>query len=514
MKSHPGPVVLVVWDGFGLSDKDLGNAARHAHMPHWQTLRKTYPKTELRADGTDVGLPANQPGNSEVGHATIGAGRIVESDLLRINESIENGTFFDNPALLQAAAHVIREKSTLHLAGLLTNHRSGHASPKHLKALIKFAKDLRLSRVALHLFTDGRDTHPYQAVTLVEELKKELPPEFVIASLVGRFYAMDRNRFWERTELAYHLIVSGEGVVAEDPLRALADSYTRGDSDEFLLPTVLCQNNTCVAPVMDNDAIVFWNLRSDRARQMIKPFVMRDFETREPGAFERKAVRKNLLVVSLTEFGTDLDHVLPAFPARQTSDTLVEILRYHKQLYAAESEKFSQVTYFFNGGYDRPRFGEERLKVPSRRIARYNQRPRMSADELTKRLVAALDASYDFVLVNYANADMVGHTGDFEAGVRACEALDDCLGALWKKIRSKRGTLLVTSDHGNIERMLLPHGGMDTEHNPDPVPFLVAGTASHGKRLRHGSLRDVAPTVLALMGIPKPKTMTGHNLLS
>lgn len=444
----------------------------------------------------------------------MGAGRPVETDLVRINREIEKKTFFDNPALLRAAAHVIREKSTLHMMGLLTNHKSGHASPKHLKALIKFADDLGLPRVALHLFTDGRDTHPFQALALIEDLQKTLPKRFVIASIIGRFYAMDRNRFWERTELAYNLIVNGEGIVAEDPVQALTQSYARGESDEFVLPIVLCKDNTCVAPVQSNDAIVFWNLRSDRARQLVKPFVMHDFETREPGAFRRHVVRRNLLFVSLTEFGTALDHVEPAYPHRPVSDTLPEVLRYHRQLYAAESEKFSQVTYFFNGGYDRAVFGEERIRVPSLRISRYNQRPRMRADELTKRLITALDAPYDFVLANYANADMVGHTGDFHAGVLACEALDDNLGRLWKAVRAKRGTLLVVGDHGNIEQMVTAQGGMDTEHDPNPVPFLVVGSAAQGKKLRRGTLADVAPTVLQLMGIAKPKDMTGHNLLT
>lgn len=510
-----GPVVLAVLDGFGVSEKDLGNAILHARMPNFRALKKAYPNSLLSADGESVGLPVEQPGNSEAGHATIGAGRPVETDLVRINRSIEDRSFFDNPAFLQAAAHVIRNKSTLHLVGLLTNHRSGHASPKHLKALIAFAEGLRLPRVALHLITDGRDTHPFQALTLLEDLKKTLPKSFVIATLIGRFYAMDRNRFWERTELAYNLIANGEGVVATDPIHALSEAYARGEGDEFLLPTVLCHdNNTCIAPLLDHDAMIFWNLRSDRARQLIKPFVEREFETKEPGAFRRRVFRKDIWSVSMTEFGTDLDHVVPAYPHRQISNTLVEVLRYHKQLYAAESEKFSQVTYFFNGGVDRPRFGEDRIRVPSPRVAKYDSKPRMSADELTKRVVAALDGQEDFVLVNYANADMVGHTGDFDAGIVACEALDDNLGRLWKKVSAKHGMLIVTGDHGNIEQMLLAHGGTDTEHNPNPVPLLMAGSVAKGKTLRRGTLADLAPTVLHLLGLAKPKEMTGRNLLN
>jgi 2,3-bisphosphoglycerate-independent phosphoglycerate mutase len=433
---------------------------------------------------------------------------------LRIHRAIDDRSFFDNAGLLQAAAHVIREKSTLHLMGLLTNHRSGHASPKHLKALVKFAEGLRLPRVALHLFTDGRDTHPFQAIQLVEELRASLPKHFVIASLIGRFYAMDRNRFWERTKLAYNLIVNGEGVMAEDPVRALTEAYGRGEGDEFLLPTVLCHNGTCVAPVHDGDALVFWNLRSDRARQLVKPFVMKEFESRESGAFHRHAVRKRLLLVTLTEFGTDLDHVVPAFPQHPVNGTLVEALRSHRQLYAAESEKFSQVTYFLNGGSDRSRFGEDRLRVPSKHVAKYNTQPRMSADELTNKLLKALQKPYDCIVANFANADMVAHTGDLHAGIKACEALDQCLGKLWKAVQAKCGVLLLTSDHGNIEQMFLRAGGPDTEHNPHPVPLLLAGSVVRGRRLRRGTLADVAPTMLRLLGVDVPEEMTGRNLLS
>jgi len=482
-------------------------------MPHWHRLMKRYPHTLLGADGPAVGLPPGWPGNSEAGHATIGAGRVVPSDLLHITQAIRDHSFFHNPALLKAAEHVKREHSTLHLVGLLTGHRSGHASLDHIRALIRFADEQRVPRVALHLITDGRDTHPFQALTLLEEIQKILPARFVIASFIGRFYAMDRNRFWERTELAYRLLVRGEGVAMQSPTQALSEAYARGESDEFLLPTVLCHQGKCAAPVQDRDAIIFWNLRSDRARQLIKPFAMYNFETREPHAFHRVAIRKELFLVTLTEFGSDLDHVMPAFPHRQIHNTLVETLRWHRQLYAAESEKFSQVTYFFNGGSDRARFGEERLRVPSLRVPRYNRVPRMSADALTTRLLSALEAPYDFVTVNYANADMVGHTGDLAAGVLACEALDQNLARVWKAVRAEHGTLMVTADHGNIEQMQLAHGGADTEHNPHPVPLLVAGRAAEHHRLRAGTLADVAPTVLALLGMAKPVEMTGKNLL-
>ncbi|MFA6429576.1 MAG: 2,3-bisphosphoglycerate-independent phosphoglycerate mutase [Patescibacteria group bacterium] len=509
----PGPVVLVVWDGFGISDQKEGNPTLKAKMPVWQALQKKYLFTTAHADGEYVGLPKGRPGNSEAGHATMGAGRPVPSDVARIMRAIDDESFFENPALLKAVAHTLRERSTLHLAGLLTAERSGHASFKHLLALLEFVERMHVPRVALHLFTDGRDTHMYQAVPLLQELQKHLPKNVVIASLIGRFYAMDRNHFWERTSLAYHLIVHGDGVMAEDPIAALTDAYARGESDEFLVPTILCKNRTCVAPVQNNDAIIFWNLRSDRARQLIKPFVMPHFESREIGAFHRREIRQNLFVTTLTEFGKELDHTVPAFPHRQITNTLVESLRYHRQLYIAESEKFSQVTYFFNGGSDRPQFGEERIRIPSYHLARYSDAPEMRAPELAHRVARAVDDGFDFICVNFANADMVGHTGDFASGVKTCEALDSALGVIWKKVHEHKGTVLLVGDHGNIEQMRLSHGGLDTEHNPHPVPFLVAGQIAGRHHVRGGSLADVAPTVLALLGLPKPAEMTGHSLL-
>jgi 2,3-bisphosphoglycerate-independent phosphoglycerate mutase len=508
-----GPVVVLVWDGFGISAEKQGNAVLLAKMPTWRKLWSTYANTTLEADAEAVGLPAGQPGNSEAGHGTIGAGRPVESDQVVIDRDIRTHRFENNPALLQAAAHSIRQKSALHLMGLLTNGRSGHASPKHYKALIKFASEMHLPRVALHLFTDGRDTQPYEAVRLVAELEKQLPRNVSIASIMGRFYAMDRNKYWERTALAYGALVAGHGVTAESAVQAVTQAYNRGESDEFITPTVVCQDSRCIAPVMDRDSVIFWNLRSDRARQLTKPFVMRDFENRDPRAFERPVVRKHLRFVTLTEFGKDLDSVVAAYPHREVPGTLVEALRSRRQLYAAESEKFSQVTYFLNGGSDRPRFGEERIRVPSPRVASYDQAPKMKAKELARRLVAALDGEYDFILANFANADMVGHTGNLQAGVEACEALDDALAVIWDKVQKMHGALIVTADHGNVERMTSPHGGADTEHNMNPVPFLLACRQAKGYRLRCGTLADVAPTALMLMGIDKPPEMTGRSLV-
>jgi len=508
-----GPVVVVVWDGFGVSTNKEGNATYYAKMPVWHKLLDEYPNSLLWADGINVGLPPGQPGNSEAGHATIGAGRAVETDQVAIDQSIRDGSFENNQALMQAAAHCLRNKSTLHMMGLLTDEKSGHASPHHVNSLIEFAATFDLPRVALHLFTDGRDTSPFRAASLIAELERKLPSNFKIATVMGRFYAMDRNKFWERTAMAYRAMTSGLGVVAESATQAITNAYTRGESDEFITPTVICPNDYCEAPVANNDAMIFWNLRSDRARQLTKPFVMPEFEKKERGSFKRKVKLKNLMYVTMTEFAKDLDSVISAFPHREVPGTIVEALRYDKQLYVAESEKFSQVTYFLNGGYDHPRFREERIRIPSKRVARYDHSPRMKACEIAKTVAKAVGKGYDLILVNFANADMVGHTGNLTAGIKACEALDDALSVIWKRLEKAKGTLIVTADHGNAERMISPFGGADTEHNMSPVPFLAAGNCVKSKKARRGSLSDIAPTALWLLGIEKPKEMTGRNLI-
>ncbi len=505
--------MVIVWDGFGISSNKEGNAEYYAKMPVWHKLLAEYPDSLLWADGINVGLPPGQPGNSEAGHATIGAGRPVETDQVAIDRSIRDKSFENNQALMQAAAHCLRNKSTLHMMGLLTDNKSGHASPYHVDALIDFASTFDLPRVGLHLFTDGRDTSPFRAASLIAELERKLPSNFKIATVMGRFYAMDRNKYWERTAMAYAALTSGLGVVAESATDAITNAYTRGESDEFITPTVICPDDYCEAPVMDNDAMIFWNLRSDRARQLTKPFVMPDFEKKERHSFRRKAKLKNLMYVTMTEFAKDLDSVISAFPHREVPGTIVEALRYDKQMYIAESEKFSQVTYFLNGGYDKPRFHEERIRIPSRRVARYDHSPRMKADEIARNVVKSIGEKYDFILVNFANADMVGHTGNLKAGIKACEALDDALGVIWKKLNKVKGTLIVTADHGNVERMTSPSGGADTEHDMSPVPFLAAGDCVKSKKAQRGTLSDIAPTALWLLGVEKPKEMTGHNLL-
>lgn len=508
------PVTLLIWDGFGMSKKKEGNAILQAKMPTFNRLWTHYPHSLLSADGESVGLPPGQVGNSEAGHMTIGAGRPVETDLVRINKEIKKNTFHDNPALLRASAHITRNHGVMHLMGLLTNHSSGHANPDHLYALLRFVEELRIPRVILHLFTDGRDTPQYHAVKLVQELQKRLPKNVYIGSIMGRFYAMDRNRFWDRTKAAYEALIGHKGLHARDPIDAIEKAYARGESDEFIQPTFICPNMTCLRCVNDHDAVVFWNLRSDRARQLVKPFMMPHFEKDQPGAFRRSARRKDVVFVTLTEFGSDLDGVIPAYPNRDINETLVETLSRFDQHYVAESEKYVHVTYFLNGGHDQVRFNEKRFNIPTIRVERYDQRPRMRAIEIAKQIEKSLGKGADFVCANFANADMVGHTGNFAATVKACEALDDALAIVFRATQKHKGIVIVMSDHGNAEFVQRADGTPDTEHNPNPVPFLMAGRVPKTLQLRtRGGLADVSPTILELMNVEKPKAMTGRSLL-
>ncbi|MBD3251350.1 2,3-bisphosphoglycerate-independent phosphoglycerate mutase, partial [Candidatus Uhrbacteria bacterium] len=461
-----------------------------------------------------VGLPEGQVGNSEAGHQTIGAGRAVESDLVRINKEIKKNTFHDNPALLRTVAHVTRNKSTLHMMGLLTDTSSGHSYPEHLYALVRFAQELHLEHVVFHLFTDGRDTPPYHSVKLLDEFTKRLPKHYVIGSISGRYYAMDRNRFWERTGKAYHALTGVEGKHATSPFDAVEQAYARGESDEYIQPTVICEDQTCIPCINDNDAIIFWNLRSDRARQLVKPFAMDSFEREEKGAFKRKKKLKNIFLVTLTEFGADIDHVVAAYPNQEIEGTLVEALRSHEQHYIAESEKYVQVTYFFDGGYDRARFNEKRFKIPTYHVARYDEKPQMRAKAIADRIVKSLERDADFICANFANADMVAHTGNLDATIVACEALDDALGIVYEAVQKHGARLLITADHGNAEVVHTSMGNPDTEHNNNPVPLLLAGTAVKNARLHNGgSLADVAPTVLDLLCVEQPEVMTGRSLI-
>ncbi len=513
------PIVLVVCDGFGSAPAGLqGNAVLMARTPNLMKLWEEYPHTELFAHGQHVGLPKHQPGNSEAGHMNLGAGRIVKQDAVYISEAIEDGTFFKNTAFLEALRHVKKYGTRVHLMGLISSGNSAHASMDHLYGLLELCRRQKISDVALHLFTDGRDSPRFAAPAQIHEIEARLKPGERIASVMGRFYPMDRNRNWQRIDLAYHAIMSGEGLAAPNAETALLQAYNRGETDEFVVPTVIVdRDHVPLATVRDNDAIFFFNLRSDRARQLAKAFLLDDFEKSVPGAFKRRRRAKTIRFVAMTDFGPDLPYILTAFPGREIKNALPAVLKDMKQFYVAESEKFSHITFFFNGGYPDTQFGEDRERIESLRIPRYDMAPEMKAPEVTDAAIKRLRSGrYAFIGMNLANADMVGHTGNLEAAVKAVEAIDECLGRLWKEIDAKDGVLIITADHGNVESMIdVSTGAVDTEHSANPVPFIVAGKEVKGYReLPRGVLADVAPTILDLMGIRPPDDMTGRSLLS
>ncbi|MFH2062760.1 MAG: 2,3-bisphosphoglycerate-independent phosphoglycerate mutase [bacterium] len=514
-----GPFVLAILDGWGIAPPGRGNAICLAGTPSLSALQKKFPSSRLMAHGRHVGLLPNQEGNSEAGHSNIGAGRIVHQDILYVTEAIKDGTFFKNSALREAVKHVRRNGSCLHVMGLLSNGNSAHSSPAHLYALLEMMRRERIRDVRLHLFTDGRDSSPHSALKLLQALNRHLSDGQRVASIMGRFYAMDRNKWWVRTQHAYNAIVCGRGVAAPDPATAVRRGYDRGETDEFLLPTVIVDaRHRPIGPVDDGDSIVFFNLRSDRARQLAKTFVQKEFTRRNDGAFVRHKVVRDLRFVAMTDFGPDLDSIMTAFPSRDVKMGLTEVLGRNgmRQLYIAESEKFAHVTYFLNGGFSQIRFGEERMRIPSQFVPHHYLRPEMRArvitDEVVRRLRAGRD---DFIALNFANADMVAHSGNIPATVEAVRCVDACLDTLAKEVLARDGTLAIVGDHGNAERMADRRTGeVITEHSTNPVPFVIIGKRLRRRRLRDGTLADVAPTILEVLGLPKPDEMTGHSLLS
>ncbi len=523
MKSEPKvknrPVVLAICDGFGSAPAGYqGNAVLMAKMPHFSELWQNYPHTELFSHGQHVGLPKHQPGNSEAGHMNLGAGRIIKQDAVYISEAIEDGIFFKNTAFLEALKHVKKYKTRVHLMGMVSTGNSAHASMDHLYGLIELCRRQNIHDVALHIFTDGRDSPRFSAPAQIHEIEARLQPGERIATVMGRFYPMDRNRNWRRIDLAYHAIVNGEGLAAQSAESALLQAYNRGETDEFAIPTVIVdKNHVPLATVRDNDVIFFFNLRSDRARQLAKAFLIDDFETSVPDSFKRRRCPKNTRFVAMTDFGPELPYILTAYPGREIKNALPAVLKEHKQFYVAESEKFSHITFFFNGGFADTQFGEERLRIESLRIPRYDMAPEMMAVEITNEVLKRVrSGKYHFIGVNYANADMVGHTGNLEAAVKAVEALDAAIGRLWKEIEARDGVLVVTADHGNVESMIdVTTGAVDTEHSTNPVPFLVADKDLKGiGELPRGVLADVAPTILDIMGIRPPDDMSGRSLLA
>jgi len=511
------PTVLVILDGFGLADEsEPGNAITKKTAPHIFSYMEKYAATKLTAHGKAVGLFEDQEGNSEAGHFNIGAGRVVEQDLVRISDAIEDGTFFKNQAFKEALHHAKKYKTAVHLMGLLTDDQSAHARPQHLYAMLDYFRKEGQKEVYLHLFTDGRDSPPHSAVTFLQDLRKHMKNGEKIASIMGRFYGMDRAKIWERTEVAYNTMVLGQGhCTAGSAEEAIAESYNRGETDEYICPTVILEHGKPVTTIKDNDVIYFFNARSDRARQITKAFVQKEFQKHNPGAFKRKKYPKNTRFVAMTDFGPDLPGIFTAFPSPDIHNSLAKAIGEHRaQLYISETEKYAHVTYFINGGYPEPINGEVRELVPSPKKYSYAEQPGMHAKQVTDRIVKYIDdGEYDFIAVNYPNADMVGHTGNFDAAKKAVAFLDEQVSRVVDTVLEHNGQVLITADHGNAETMInAKTGGMLTEHTTNPVPCILIKKSKQRIPMHTGKLADVAPTLLKMMDIEPPAEMTGKPL--
>lgn len=513
-KNNLAPVVLIIIDGWGRAPHQQKNPIELARTPVMTKLWNEYPHTILEASGSAVGLLPNQDGNSEAGHMNIGAGRIAEQDVLKITKSINKGTFYKNAAFEQAVRHTKHHNSNLHLLGLLSDEHSGHSNPEHLKALLELFRKEKISNVYLHLFTDGRDTPKYSALGFVNKLEQFLKPNEKIVSLIGRLY-LDRKKNWERTKLAYDTLIFGSDKKFSTAEEAVRDAYKNGESDEFLKPRVIVDKNNNSFRIADGDSIVFFNLRSDRARQLSKPFVQSQFNKQNSGSFRRSKVLKDLLFVAMTDFGPDLENILTAYPSEDLDATLPMALSKVRQLYIAESEKFAHMTYFLNGGHTHSVGGEFRINIPSPAVDSYDQKPEMSAHKITDKVLQSLKQNkFDFIGINFANADMVGHTGNLEACIKAVQTIDECIGKISKEILRRDGMLFITADHGNVEEVINAEtGDIDTEHSSNPVPFIIVSNKNFGlKKLPKGVLGHVAPTILDLMNIPKPYQMIYNSL--
>ena len=504
------PVMLMILDGFGLSDKVEGNAVAAANKPNYDRYLKNYPHTKLGACGFDVGLPEGQMGNSEVGHLNIGAGRIIYQELTRISKEIKDDVFKNNKAINAIIDKTIENNSNLHLMGLLSDG-GVHSHITHLKAIIKIAKDRGLKNIFVHAFLDGRDVAPSSGKNFIENLDSYLKEIGVgkIATVSGRYYAMDRDNRWERVELAYNVMVLAKGEESDSAVKAVANSYADNKTDEFVLPTVIIEDGKPVAKIKDNDSVIFFNFRPDRARE-----ITRAINDKEFSAFKRNNL--NLNFVCMTQYDKTIENVEIAYKPQNYSNTLGEYVSKlgKKQLRIAETEKYAHVTFFFNGGVEAPNANEDRALVASPKVATYDLKPEMSAYEVTEEVLKRLDTDeYDMIILNYANPDMVGHTGVFEAAKLAVETVDICLVKVVEKVLEKEGTVFITADHGNAEIMIdYSTGEPMTAHTTDPVPFLYV--SKDAKEMRTGGvLADIAPTMLQAMGLEVPAQMTGKSLV-
>jgi len=505
------PVALIVLDGWGYRPETEGNAIALANTPTWDSLWGRGPRTLLEASGLRVGLPEGQMGNSEVGHLNLGAGRVVMQDLVRISSAITDGSFFSNPALTGACRQVKKNDGTLHLMGLIGSG-GVHAIDTHLYAMLELAKRESVKRVAIHAFLDGRDTLPKSALGFMEALLdniKKIGSPARIASVSGRYYAMDRDQRWDRTGLAYRAIVLGEGPPVADPLDAIRKTYEAGKTDEFMLPVVVTENGKPVAPMKDGDAVICFNYRSDRMRQIVRALIDPGFD-----GFDVSR-RPKVLLVTLTCYDKTFD-VPVAFEPTSMARILAEVLssRGLDMLKTAETEKYPHVTYFFNGGVEAPFPCEHRVLVPSPKVATYDLMPEMSAAGVTDALVKGITSGeHDFILCNYANADMVGHSGSIPATIKAVETVDQSLARVLKAAEGAGMRLIVTADHGNAEMLIDPEtGGPHTAHTTNPVPLVIVDWEQEQRLRSGGALCDVAPTILSMLGIEQPPEMTGTTL--
>ena len=506
------PVALVILDGWGVDDSCEANAFCLAQTPRLDALFRDYPHTRIGASGMDVGLPEGQMGNSEVGHLNIGSGRIVYQDFTRISKAIDDGSFFQNPVLSQALTRLKETGGKLHLLGLVSDG-GVHSHDTHLNALVEMARRQGIGDVCIHAFMDGRDTPPRSGADYLARLEDKLREMGLgrIATVTGRYYAMDRDNRWERVEKAYRALTLGDGISAPSSAEAIRGAYEEGESDEFVQPRVILHEGVPSGTVDDGDAVIFFNFRADRARELTRAFTDDSFQ-----GFHREKYPKPAAYVCMTEYDETFN--LPtAFPPQSLSNLLGEVVSRAglKQLRIAETEKYAHVTFFFNGGNEVPFPGEERVLIPSpREVATYDHKPAMSAPEVTDEVVARVNSgTYDLIVLNYANPDMVGHTGIIPAAVKAMEVVDACVARVVDAVTAQGGCLLVTSDHGNCEQMVDEKGEVQTAHSTNPVPLVLVDPQNRNARLKPGILADLAPTILDIMGIAKPVEMTGQSLI-
>ena len=502
--------MLMILDGFGENKEEKANAVKLANTPNIDKLMKTCPTTDIHTSGLDVGLPEGQMGNSEVGHTNIGAGRIVYQELTRITKSIEDGDFFTNEEFIAAIENCKKYNSKLHIMGLLSNG-GVHSHIRHLFGLLELAKRRDFEDVYVHCFMDGRDTAPSSGESFISELEEKMKEKGVgkIATITGRFYAMDRDKRWQRVEKAYNALVRGEGEKATSAIGAIESSYQKEIFDEFIEPTVIVNGETPVATIGKHDSVIFFNYRPDRAREITRTLVDKEFNEFE--------VEKDLdlYYVCMTSYDETMPNVHIAFKKEELKNTFGEYISKHglTQLRIAETEKYAHVTFFFNGGEEKQYPGEDRILVPSPKVETYDLKPEMSAYEVTDKVVEAINSKkYDCIILNYANPDMVGHTGVLEAAIKAIETIDECVGRVVEAVNNQDGVLLITADHGNAEQMIdYKTGEPHTAHTTNPVPLILVGMEN--TKLREGRLADLAPTMLDIMNLEKPTEMTGESLI-